>query len=256
MRTLGYPQMIVQADHIAPAPRRVRAALGGQVILDTVHAIYLWEVPYYPQYYIPVADVAKDVLIDEDREEKLSRGTVRRHGLRVGDLHRPGAALVYTADALPGLEGMVRFEWDAADAWYEEDEPLLSHPRSPYARVDALRSHRHVHVSRDGVELAESSSPVILFETGLPPRHYLERTAVNFGALEHSATETVCAYKGRTSDYWSVKTPSGLVPDLAWSYIYPLPAVAPIAGLVCFLGEHVDIRVDGELLDRPATPFT
>lgn len=79
---------------------------------------------------------------------------------------------------------------------------------------------------------------------------------MNFGALERSSTGTVCAYKGRTSDYWSVLTPAGRHPDLAWSYAYPVAAVAPIAGLVCFFNEQVDITLDGEPLARPETPFS
>jgi len=30
-----YPQMIAETDHVEPAPRRVRAALGGEQIFDT-----------------------------------------------------------------------------------------------------------------------------------------------------------------------------------------------------------------------------
>ena len=59
------------------------------------------------------------------------------------------------------------------DEWLEEDEPVYVHPRSPYTRVDILASTRRVQVSVDGVELADSSHPHILFETGLPPRYYL-----------------------------------------------------------------------------------
>ena len=52
-----YPQVITAAGHTEPAPRRVRATLGGELIFDTTRALYVWEWPYYPQYYIPVADV-------------------------------------------------------------------------------------------------------------------------------------------------------------------------------------------------------
>ena len=33
--------------------RRVRATSAGQVVLDTTRALYVWEWPIYPQYYIP-----------------------------------------------------------------------------------------------------------------------------------------------------------------------------------------------------------
>ncbi|BBX54857.1 hypothetical protein MSHO_02020 [Mycobacterium shottsii] len=44
-------------------------------------------------------------------------------------------------------------------------------------------------------------------------------------------------------------------PDLAWTYHYPLPAVAAIAGLVAFYNEKLDISVDGVNLSRPRTHF-
>jgi uncharacterized protein (DUF427 family) len=45
-------------------------------------------------------------------------------------------------------------------------------------------------------------------------------------------------------------------PDLAWTYHYPLPAIAPIAGLVAFYNEKLDIIVDGAALPRPHTHFS
>jgi uncharacterized protein (DUF427 family) len=250
-----YPAMIAAIDHVEPVPRRVRAVLGGQTVLDTTRALYVWEAPYYPQFYIPLADVVPGVLVDENRPQKLKRGTARRHGLKVGDVERQAAARVYGRDALVGLTDYVRFEWDALDAWYEEDEQIFVHPRSPYTRVDALRSTRHIRVALDGVTLAESSSPVLLFETGLPTRYYLNRTDVDFTRLEHSDTVTACPYKGRTSDYWSVRTGAEVQRDLVWAYDFPTQGLGAIAGLVAFYNEKVDITLDGHELPRPATHF-
>ena len=151
-----YPKMIVKAGHIEPVPRRVRAMLGDTMVLDTTRALYVWEWPNYPQYYIPVADVDPAVLVDEQHPQKLQFGTARRHGLRLGEVSRPGAARFYADDALAGLAGTVRFVWDALDSWFEEDEEVFVHPRNPYTRVDALRSTRTVRVELDGVVLAES----------------------------------------------------------------------------------------------------
>ncbi len=251
-----YPQPIVPVNHIAPVPRRIRATLGGRVVLDTVRALYVWEWAPYPQYYVPVADVAPGVLVDEGTVERHRRGTAQRHALRVGDIARPGAVRVYGEDALPGLPGTARFDWDALDAWFEEDERVHVHPRSPYARVDALRSTRRVRIELEGVVLAESSSPVMVFETGLPPRHYLNRNEVDLARLIPSATETACPYKGTTSDYWSVRTGETLHDDLAWSYAFPTLALTPIAGLIAFFDERVDVFLDGELQLRPTTPFS
>ena len=94
-------------------------------------------------------------------------------------LSRPGSARVYGSDALDGLTGTVRFDCDALDAWFEDDEEVFVHPRSPYTRVDALRSTRTVRIELDGITLAESSSPVMVFETGLRARYYLNRTEVS-----------------------------------------------------------------------------
>ena len=245
----NYPKLIVPVDHMEPVPRRVRAVLGGRVVLDTTRAVYLWEKPHYPQFYIPIGDLEPAVVVDDEHVQRLSRGTARRLSLRTGEITRAGAGRVYT-DGI--AEGLVRLDWDAVDAWFEEDEQIFVHPRNPYARVDALRSTHHVRVEVDGVLLAESSSPVLVFETGLPTRYYLNRTEVDFGRLTPSDTVTQCPYKGRTSGYWSV----GERVDLAWAYDFPTPALAPIAGLVCFYNEKVDLTVDGELQPRPDTPFS
>jgi uncharacterized protein (DUF427 family) len=250
-----YPKMITPADHVEPVPRRIRAMLGGEVVLDTTEALYVWEWPNYPQYYIPVTDVKPAVLVDEQHPQKLRRGTARRHGLRAGGISRPGSARVYGGDALDGLAGTVRFDWDALDAWFEEDEEVFVHPRNPYTRVDALRSARTVRIELDGVALAESSSPVMVFETGLPTRYYLNRTEVNFAHLQPTATVTSCPYKGKTSGYWSVCTGEAVHPDLAWAYDFPTRQLLPITGMVAFYNEKVDITIDGCQLERPVTHF-
>jgi uncharacterized protein (DUF427 family) len=220
--------MAAERGRIEPVPRRVRGFLGAELVFDTTSARYVWEVPYYPQYYIPLSDVRADVLRDHP------------------------AAKVFDEGAFAGL---VRFRWDTLD-WFEEDEPIYGHPRNPYARVDALRSHRHITVALGGVELADTHCPVLVFETGLPTRYYIDRTDVAFEHLEPSATQTLCPYKGVTSGYWSVRVGDSLTADLAWTYETPLPAVAPIANMVAFYNEKVDITVDGVQLDRPNTHFS
>jgi uncharacterized protein (DUF427 family) len=128
--------------------------------------------------------------------------------------------------------------------------------RSPYARVDALRSSRLVRVEVGGVVLAESPAPVLVFETGLPTRYYLSRTHVNFGHLVPSATVTRCPYKGTTSGYWSVRVGDQIHQDLAWAYDFPTRQLQPIAGMIAFYNEKTDIYLDGELLARPRTHFS
>ena len=250
-----YPQTLVPENHIEPVPRRIRATLGGKVVLDTTGAIYVWEWSPYPQYYIPLVDIDSSVLVDEAHESKLRRGTARRYGLEVDGIVRPGVVHVYTEDSLEGLAHMVRVNWSAVDSWFEEDEEVFVHPRSPYARVDALRSTRTVRVELDGVVLAESSSPIMVFETGLPTRYYFNRTEVNFEHLEPTDTVTSCPYKGMTSEYWSIVVGDKTHTDLAWCYDFPTRQLLPIAGLVAFYNEKVDVFVDGVEQARPVTHF-
>src|SRR5260370_29328552 len=250
-----YPEMITPVGHVELVPRRIRAVLGGEVVFDTTEARYVWEWPYYPQYYIPVADMKPDVLVDEQHDQKLRLGTARRDGLRVGDVPRPGSARVYADDAAEGLAGTVHFDWTALEAWFEEDEEVFVHPRTPYTRVDAVRSTRTVRIELDGVVLAESSSPVMVFETGLPTRYYLNRTEVNFEHLVPAATVTSCPYKGKTSGYWSVRVGETVHPSLAWAYDLPTRQLLPIAGLIAFYNEELDVTMDGRRLERPVPHF-
>lgn len=248
-----YPQMAAARGRVEPAPRRVRGYLEDTLVFDTLGARYVWEVPYYPMYYIPLTDVRAGFLRDDDHPQRVQFGPSRVHSLVSGGHTRAGAARVFDAGDGP-VAGTVRFDWDSL-RWFEEDEPIVGHPRNPYVRVDALRSHRHVRVELDGVLLADTRSPVLLFETGLPTRYYIDRPDIAFEHLESATTQTLCPYKGETSAYWSVRTATTLHPDLAWSYDYPLPAVAAIARMVAFYDEKVDVTVDGVPQRRPRTHF-
>ena len=94
--------------------------------------------PYYPQYYIPVPDVRRDLLIPEGHTQRSRRGTAEAHALRAGRVQRSGGPAAHRL-AGPGLADMVRFDWAALDAWFEEDGQAFVHPRNPYVRVNALR---------------------------------------------------------------------------------------------------------------------
>jgi uncharacterized protein (DUF427 family) len=214
---------MTDAPRTEPSPKRVRTYLGGEVVTDTTRALLVWEKPNYPTYYLPVDDVRADV---------VSKG--RQH------------------DAVPGH---VAFAWQAMDSWFEEDEEVFVHARDPYKRVDALRSSRHTHVEIDGVVLADSVRPTVLFETSLPPRFYLPKVDVRMELLEPTESVSHCPYKGQAR-YWSARVGDRIVPDIAWSYPAPFPESQPVMGLVCFYNERVDLTVDGELLARPATPFS
>ena len=204
--------------------------------------------------------VAEGVLVptgERDDADAASRpwGPAELHTVRAGGREAPGAAAVFTDSPVPGLRGTVRFKWAAMDGWYEEDEEVFVHPRDPYKRIDVLASSRHVRIELDGVTVAESRRPTLLFETGLPTRYYLPRTDVRLDLLVPSDHSTACPYKG-TAGYHHLQLPGGRRPNAVWSYRHPTLESAKIAGLLAFYNEHVDLYVDGELQERPRTPFS
>ncbi len=229
-----YPGSPVARNHTAPVARRVRATFDGATVVDTMQATYVWEHPHYPQFYIPAADVDTSLLVDAGRQRKTAQGMSRVQSLVHRERRANEAADLITDAAPDGLAPTYRFEWDAIDAWFEEDEEVFVHPRSPYVRVDSLRSSRRIRIEKGGVVIADSTSPVVVLETGLPPRFYLPRTDINWQHLRASDTQTQCPYKGITTGYWSVEVNGETYADLAWSYDFPTRECAPIAGLVCF----------------------
>jgi uncharacterized protein (DUF427 family) len=240
---------------VETATKRVRAYLGGEVVADTTSPLLVWERPYYPTYYVPLADVRAELLEAGEVVRSPSRGNGRAFTIRAGGKEAPSAAVRYEESPIEPLREAIRLEWDAMDAWFEEDEEVFTHPRDPYTRGDILPSSRHVRVEVDGVTVAESASSRLLFETGLPVRYYLPKTHVRMDLLTPTDTVSHCPYKGQAA-YWSVRAGDKVHEDLAWSYGTPLPESQKIAGLVCFYNEKVDIYVDGVLQERPSTKFS
>jgi uncharacterized protein (DUF427 family) len=112
-----------------------------------------------------------------------------------------------------------------------------------------------VRVEIDGVTVADSRSPRILFETGLPPRYYLPLTDIRTDLLRPSHSESHCPYKG-TAGYWSVDTGTSVHEDILWIYRAPLPESQKVAGLAAFYDEKADVFVDGVQQRRPHTKFS
>jgi uncharacterized protein (DUF427 family) len=245
-----------QPHRIEQGPKRVRVYLGGEVVADTTRPRLVWEIPPYPQYYFPVDDVRADVLIPTgELKTSPTLGDARRYTVKAGGKEAPGAAWRYHESPIEEVRDLIRFDWASMDAWFEEDEEVFVHPRDPYSRVDILASSRHVRVELDGVTLAESSNPRLLFETGLPVRYYLPKPDVRLDLLVPSETVTQCPYKGTTVHY-SARIGGTTHPDVAWSYPTPVLESVKIAGLVCFYNERVDLYVDGERLRRPRTAWS
>jgi uncharacterized protein (DUF427 family) len=238
-----------------PCAKRIRVMLGGHFIADTTDALLVWEGPAYPQYYVPVEDIVDGALAPSGTVKRSpSRGDAQQFDVIAGDVVRSEAAWRHTDSPMEALRDRVRFDWGAMDGWFEEDEEVYVHPRSPYARVDILRSSRTIRVEVEGHVVAESSHPTFLFETGLPRRTYLPKPDIDMTLLTPTESKSMCPYKG-TARYWSVRAGNTVHPDLAWSYDTPLRESAPIAGLVAFYDEKVDVFVDGEPEARPHTKF-
>jgi len=243
----------VRVEH---GTKRVRAYLAGALVVDSIAPLLVWEVPYYPTYYFHESDVRAELVADGGSDlHSPSRGDAKTLTVLAGGSRALGAAARYEDSPIEELRDAVRLQWDAMEAWFEEDEQVYTHPRDPYTRVDILASSRRVRVLLDGVVLADSASPRLLFETGLPTRYYLPRPHVRMDLLERSATVTHCPYKGR-AETWSVRVGETLHEDLAWSYPAPLPESQKVAGLIAFYDEKLDIEVDGMLQKRPTTKFS
>jgi uncharacterized protein (DUF427 family) len=235
--------------------KRVRAYLGGELVVDSIRPLLVWESAHYPTYYFPAEDVRGELLRDDgERAHSPSRGDGARLTVAAGGRLSPGGAVRYENDAIEPLRGTIRLQWQAMDAWFEEDEEVYTHARSPYTRIDILASSRNVRVEVDGLILAESSSPRLLFETGLMVRYYMPKPHVRMDLLQLTDRVTHCPYKG-SAESWSLRAGDQVLENIAWSYAAPLPESQKIAGLIAFYNEKVDLFIDGVLQERPSSRF-
>ncbi|BDZ51314.1 hypothetical protein GCM10025867_35550 [Frondihabitans sucicola] len=239
-------------DHFSfePSDRWVRGVVDGIAVVDSRHQLLVWEPGHkVPEYGFPAEHVRTDLLTPAVAAPPRGRFYRPRGGDEQWfDLHLGDSRVIEHAAwrwNVPGLEEYLAVTWSRGvlDAWYEEDELVMTHPRDPHNRVDALPSSRRVVVSRGGSVLAETTEPVVVYETGLPTRWYVPRKDVRFETLRPSDGWSECPYKGYATDYWS--SADGRVTDIAWSYPDPKPAVSAIRDHVAFYNEKVQIAVDG-----------
>jgi uncharacterized protein (DUF427 family) len=212
-----------------PTSRWIRGTRGQDTIVDSRRAVLVWE----PGKKVPVHAFPR---------EDVTPGT------------GPAATFPARGFADPDLDGYITIPWDSLDHWFEEDEEVFVHPRDPFVRVDALKSSRHVRVERDGHLLAESDSPILVFETGLPARYYLPERDVDPSLLADSDLRTGCPYKGFAS-YRDVLFNGRRHRGLFWSYQAPFREVAAVKGYLAPYNERVDLIVDGHPQERPAGPL-
>ena len=259
-----------------PTEKRIRGTLGDETVVDSTRALLVWEPKrVVPTYAVPAEDIAADIA-DASPGDPGERppGIPAMGAPMLGDraVYDPSIPFsVHTADGEAlrirargsdrsadafrprddALAGFVVLDFDAFDAWYEEDERNYGHPRDPFHRIDIVRSTRHVRVELDGETLADSDRPRLLFEPPLPVRYYLPPADVRLDLLRPSETRTFCAYKGQAS-YWSSKDGD----EVAWSYPEPLREASEVTDHVAFFNERVTVVVDGVVLERPVTPWS
>jgi uncharacterized protein (DUF427 family) len=233
-----------------PSTRWVRGWVGEIAVADSRRPVLVWEPgAKVPEYGFPADDVRTDLLVPGEPPTAAyyrPKAAARRwFDLVVDDRRVAAAAWTWELDE---LDGFIALSWfpGVLDRWTEEEDAVFAHPRDPHNRVDALASSRHV-VVRDGDRiLAESSSAVIVYETGLPPRYYLPPEDVDWSLLQSVTGWSECPYKGNASQYWAGIDAPGR--EIAWSYPAPLPVVAPITGLIAFYSERVSVEVDGAVI--------
>jgi uncharacterized protein (DUF427 family) len=232
----------------APDARRLRAYVGEALVLDTRRAHLLHETGIKPVVYLPLEDLDERLL---ERSETTThcpfKGDASYWSLRVGDDVRTDAVWAYEEplERASWLRGFAALYPARVDRWVVEDEPVAGGLRDPYHRVDVHASSRSVRVTVAGEELAHSTRPTLVFETSMPVRAYLPRSDIKAGHLRPSETTTTDPYMG-AAIYWHVHAGGETLRDVAHSYELPRAEAMKIAGLVCFSGEGVEVRLDAD----------
>jgi len=238
--------------------RWVRVMFGGETIADSRRVMLLRDGPYSIHYLFPQSDVRMDLLEPSEKtEHSPMKGEAIFWHVRAGERLAEDAAFSYpnVKEDRPDLRGYIAFNWKQMDQWFEEEEEVISHPRDPWHRVDTIRSSRHIRVEIDGVTVAESRRPVLLFETGLPARYYLPQEDIRMDLLTPTERRSGCPYKGYAS-YWTATVNGKAYADIVWAYHEPFPEAGRIAGLLSFYNEKVDIFLDGVLEEKPKTAWS
>ncbi|KKC04641.1 DUF427 domain-containing protein [Mycobacterium nebraskense] len=202
------PAIPADVVFIEPHPRRVQAVQDGRLVIDTEGALLVHR-RGQPLSYVFRAD-------------------------EVGDL---------PTEPEPEAPGFVHVPWDAVDSWLEEGRELVHYPPNPYHRVDCRPTKRRLRVSVAGTVLVDTEDTVIVFETSLEPRLYVDPLHVRTDLLRRSDTLSYCNYKGFAT-YWSAAVDGQVVDDIAWSYADPPPESLPIKGFLSFDLARVDVVAD------------
>ncbi|MBV8346698.1 MAG: DUF427 domain-containing protein [Mycolicibacterium sp.] len=181
-----------------PHPRRIQAVRDGQTVIDTERALMVHRRDHPLSYAFPADEV--------------------------GEL---------PSEPVPEAPGYVAVPRDAVDTWLEEGRKLVHYPPNPYHRVDCCPTRRALQVSVAGTALVDTEETVIVFETALEPRLYVDPSHVRTDLMRRSETSSYCNYKG-VATYWSAVIGNTIVEDVAWSYPDPPPESLPIKGYFSF----------------------
>ncbi|WP_423462890.1 DUF427 domain-containing protein [Promicromonospora sp. MS192] len=243
----------IEPGTVEPGSVRVRGYRSGVLVADADPPLLVWEHRFYPQYFFSPGQVRVELRPAGPGPRSPSLGPSEMLDVVVGDAVLDGAARRYPQAPVEEVRETVTFDWSALDTWLAEEEVVHTHARDPYVRVDAMPSGRHVRVVAGGQVVAESSRPVVLVQSGQPPRYYLPRVDVRMDLLTPTGTVSYCAYKG-TAAYWTVRAGGLELTDVAWGYDNPLREGLLVAGLVCFWPEKnadLEVYVDGERVQEP-----
>ncbi|WP_217576168.1 DUF427 domain-containing protein [Streptomyces sp. GbtcB7] len=226
-----------------PLRRRMRVRFGDIWIADSEDVVLLHEPGRYPVAYFPLGDVAADVLQPgEHTTRHPDLGTTSWNTVRAGTQSRQRAAWQHTElpDHAGDLKGRVAFAWRAMDAFYEEDERIVGHAADSYHRIDIRSTSRHLVVRSGDRVVADTTRPLVLYESGFAPRWYVPRADVDESALTPAEGQTFCPYKGLAS-YYDIAGAH----RAAWSYEDAWTEVRRVSGLVSFEPDEIEVLLDG-----------
>ncbi len=229
--------------YLHPYGLRIRAAVAGTIVLDTVAAQLLYETGLPPRVYAPFEDFREGSLVPTETSTHCPfKGDASYWTVAVNGRDAVDAVWGYedpTADAA-WLRGLAAPDPQQVDAWFVEDDRAVGGIKDPFHRVDVHMSSRPVEVRIAGQLVARSRRARILAETGLPPVAYVPAVEMLVACVPGGRQRTVCPYKGEAS-YWTVAGAT----DVAWSYELPLAEAAAIQGCWAFdtTREGVDVRL-------------
>ena len=231
---------LILEDH----PLRLRAVVGGRVVLDSTRATILHETGCQVVPYAPLDEFDSGLLEPSETHTHCPyKGDASYWSVVVGDDRRQDAVWAYEdpLEEAAWLKGLASLRWAAADAWFVEDDEVFGpHLPDPYHRVDIWDTSRPVRVEAAERVIARSTRAKLLFETSLPLRVYIPPADIEPGVLVPSTTRTECPYKGQAK-FFSVQAGSTRFADAAWTYESPLREAIGAAGHVCFMGDGIKV---------------